>query len=89
MERPKRPPTPSHAKIAFGMSICLRQGKHWVALNNGHAYIAGQKTLDPTPVNPMTGAGSALFGVAARVSANGHLEVYFTDDNTNTVDLLK
>ena len=60
-----------------------------VALNNGHAYIAGQKTLDPTPVNPMTGAGSALFGVAARVSANGHLEVYFTDDNTNTVDVLK
>jgi hypothetical protein len=59
-----------------------------IALNNGHAYVAGQKVLDSTPVNPTTGAGSALFGVAATVS-NGQLMVYFTDDNTNTVDVLK
>ncbi|MCY0878291.1 MAG: hypothetical protein OWU84_05065 [Firmicutes bacterium] len=59
-----------------------------IALNNGHAYVAGQKVLDSTPVNPETGAGSALFGVTATVS-NGQLLVYFTDDNTNTVDVLK
>jgi hypothetical protein len=58
-----------------------------IALNNGHAYVAGQKVLATTPVNPATGAGSALFGLAATVS-NGQLMVYFTDDNTNTVDVL-
>ncbi|PSR34570.1 MAG: hypothetical protein C7B44_13895 [Sulfobacillus thermosulfidooxidans] len=59
-----------------------------IALNNGHAYVAGQKVLDNTPVNPKTGAGSALFGVDA-VASNGHLFVYYTDDNTNTVNVLE
>lgn len=59
-----------------------------IALNNGHAYVAGQKVLDNTPVNPQTGAGSALFGVYA-MNNNGQLEVFFTDDNTNTLDVLK
>lgn len=59
-----------------------------IALNDGHAYVAGQKVLDNTPVNPQTGAGSALFGVYALVN-NGQLEVFFTDDNTNTLDVLK
>ena len=59
-----------------------------IALNDGHAYVAGQKVLDNTPVNPQTGAGSALFGVYA-MNNNGQLEVFFTDDNTNTLDVLK
>lgn len=59
-----------------------------INLNNGNAYVQGQKVLDPTPVNPITGAGSALFGVDAVVN-NGQLNVYFTDDNTNTLDVLK
>lgn len=53
------------------------------------AHVVAVKTLDRTPVNPMTGAGSALFGVYATRNAQGHLLVYFTDDNTNTVDVLK
>ena len=59
-----------------------------IALNNGHAYAAGQTVLDNTLVNPQTGAGSALFGVYAMQNA-GQLEVFFTDDNTNTLDVLK
>lgn len=46
------------------------------------------KRLDKTAVNPGTGAGSALFGVYATQSASGQLVVYFTDDNTNTLDML-
>ncbi|MCY0892184.1 MAG: hypothetical protein OWR52_01560 [Acidibacillus sp.] len=52
------------------------------------AHVVGVRTLDRTPVNPQTGAGSALFGVAASTNADGHLVVYFTDDNTNTLDML-
>lgn len=59
-----------------------------IALNNGKAYAAGQTVLDSTPVNPTTGAGSALFGVYAMAN-QGQLEVFFTDDNTNTLDVLK
>jgi hypothetical protein len=32
--------------------------------------------------------GSALFGVAAATDAKGNLEVFFTDDNTNTLNVL-
>lgn len=59
-----------------------------IDLNNGNAFVAGQKVLDNTPVNPTTGAGSALFGVYA-MDNNGQLNVFFTDDNTNTLDVLK
>ncbi|WP_053960035.1 hypothetical protein [Sulfobacillus thermosulfidooxidans] len=52
------------------------------------AHPVAVKRLDKTPVNPQTGAGSALFGVYATKSASGHLVVYFTDDNTNTLDML-
>lgn len=51
------------------------------------ATVVGTKTLDPTPV--VNGSGSALFGLTATEDSNGHLMVYFTDDNTNTVDVLK
>jgi DNA-binding beta-propeller fold protein YncE len=57
------------------------QGR-WIA-----AHPVAVKRLDKTPVNPVTGAGSALFGVWATTRA-GHLVVYFTNDNTNTVDML-
>lgn len=54
----------------------------------GKAHVVGQVVLDKTPVNPKTGAGSALFGLAATQDASGNLVVYYTDDNTNTVNKL-
>lgn len=74
-----------------GDLLVVNQGNNHlveIRLNNGHAYVVGQKVLDLTPVNPNTGAGSALFGVDALVS-NGHLQVFFTNDNANTVDVLE
>ena len=50
------------------------------------AHVVAVKVLDKTPV--VNGMGSALFGLAATTDAAGHLKVYFTDDNTNTVNLL-
>lgn len=50
--------------------------------------LVGTKAVDPTTVNPTTGANSALFGVAATTDSAGHLVVYFVDDNTNTVGKL-
>ena len=44
--------------------------------------------LDNVPVDAQSGNGSALFGVAAAADARGNLEVYFTDDNMNTLNLL-
>jgi hypothetical protein len=52
------------------------------------AVVVAQRVLDRTAVNPRTGAGSALFGVYATVNAQHQLMVYFTDDNTDTVDVL-
>lgn len=76
-----------------GDLLVVNQGNnHLVQLKllpNGQAQVTGQRVLDSTPVNPRTGAGSALFGVLAVKTANGHLHIYFTDDNTNTVDVLK
>jgi DNA-binding beta-propeller fold protein YncE len=54
--------------------------------NDDHAVAV--RTLDPTKVNQKTGAGSALFGIAATTDAADKLKVYFTDDNTNTLDAL-
>ncbi len=74
-----------------GDLLVVNQGNNHlveIRLNNGHAYVVGQKVLDTTPVNPITGAGSALFGVDALVN-NGHLQVFFTNDNTNTVNVLE
>lgn len=50
--------------------------------------LVSARVLDPTPVNPVTGAGSALFGVFVALDANGELVVYYTDDNANTVQAL-
>lgn len=60
-----------------------------VGQNGTPAHVVAIRLLDKTPVNPRTGAGSALFGVYAMKNAQGQLRVYFTDDNTNTLDVLK
>ena len=49
--------------------------------------LVGTKTLDPTPV--IKGVGAALFGLTATKDASGNLMVYFTNDNNNTVQVLK
>lgn len=59
-----------------------------IHLDGNEAHVVGQVVLDPTPVNPTTGAGSALFGLAATEDANGNLVVYYGDDNTNTLNKL-
>lgn len=48
----------------------------------------GMRLLDNVPVDAQSGNGSALFGVAATTDARGNLEVFFTDDNMNTLNLL-
>ena len=50
--------------------------------------LVATTTVDPAVVNPVTGANAALFGLAAVTDPNGNLNVYFTNDNTNTVNLL-
>lgn len=59
-----------------------------LSLASHHAHPVAVRRLDRTPVNPRTGAGSALFGLVATTSASAGLVVYFTDDNTHTVDML-
>lgn len=58
-----------------------------LALSGHRAHVVGVRVLDRTPVNPKTGAGSALFGVTA-VASGQHLMVFYTDDNTNTLNVL-
>lgn len=57
-------------------------------LNANDGTVVGTRLVDPVPVDLQTGNGSALFGVTAGKDRAGNLVVYFTDDNTNTVDLL-
>jgi hypothetical protein len=59
-----------------------------VELNLSTSKVIGVRQLDNVPVDSQTGNGSALFGVAATKDARGNLEVFFTDDNTNTLDVL-
>ena len=56
------------------------------AANDNDTHVVAVSLLDKTKV--VNGAGSALFGVAATIDAAGNLQVYFTNDNTNTVNLL-
>jgi hypothetical protein len=58
-----------------------------VELNLSTSKVVGTRMLDNVPVDPMTGNGSALFGVLATTDSKGNLEVYFTDDNTNTLNV--
>ncbi len=50
--------------------------------------VVGTKTVDQSIVNTSTGAGSALFGITSSVDSGGNLNVYFVDDNDNTVKKL-
>ncbi len=59
-----------------------------VELNVRTHQVVGDVLVDNVPVDAQSGNGSALFGVAAGVDKEGNLQVYFTDDNTNTVNVL-
>ena len=56
-----------------------------VELNLSQGKAVGVRQLDNVPVDAQSGNGSALFGVAAASDSRGNLEVFFTDDNTNTL----
>jgi hypothetical protein len=58
-----------------------------IEINPANASIVGVKAIDPLVVDAM-GNNAALFGVAASVDRNGNLLVFFTDDNTNTLNAL-
>lgn len=58
-----------------------------VELNAATAKVVAVKTVDPLVVDAQ-GNNSALFGVAAVRDAEENLLVYFTDDNTNTLNVL-
>lgn len=59
-----------------------------VELNLTQGKAVGIRLLDNVPVDAQSGNGSALFGVAATRDSRGNLEVFFTDDNMNTLNLL-
>jgi DNA-binding beta-propeller fold protein YncE len=59
-----------------------------VELNLSSSRVVGLRQLDNVPVDRQTGNGSALIGVTATKDARGNLEVFFTDDNTNTLGVL-
>jgi hypothetical protein len=56
-------------------------------INMTTATVIGTKTVDPLVVDGQ-GNNSALFGVLAIKDDNGNLKVFFTDDNTNTLNVL-
>jgi hypothetical protein len=58
-----------------------------VELNLADGSVVAVKTLDPLVVDAQ-GNNSALFGVAATKDNAGNLLVYFTNDNTNTLNVL-
>jgi hypothetical protein len=58
-----------------------------VELNPTSGKVVGIKQIDPAMVDNQ-GNGSALFGVVAIKDAQGNLRIFFTDDNTNTLDVL-
>ena len=58
-----------------------------VELNPTSGKVVGVKQIDPAVVDNQ-GNGSALFGVVATKDRAGNLRVFFTDDNTNSLDVL-
>lgn len=58
-----------------------------VEINAEKATVVAVKTVDPLVVDAM-GNNSALFGVVATVDRRGNLLVFYTDDNTNTLNAL-
>ena len=59
-----------------------------IELNLSQGKVVAVRQLDNVPVDAQSGNGSALFGVAATRDSRGNLEVFFTDDNLNTLNLL-
>jgi hypothetical protein len=58
-----------------------------VEINPANAGIVAVKAIDPLVEDAM-GNNAALFGVTATVDKKGNLLVFFTDDNTNTLNAL-
>lgn len=58
-----------------------------VELNAKMGTVVGVKAIDPTIVDAQ-GNNSALFGVVATKDDQGNLKVFFTNDNTNTLNVL-
>jgi hypothetical protein len=55
----------------------------------GVGTVVGVRSLDSTPVDAAAGTGSALFGVLATKDAEGNLIVYYSNSNTNSLNVLK
>lgn len=68
--------------------VVNQNDNHLIELNLSQHKVVGIRSLDNVPVDAQTGNGSALIGAAASTDAMGNLEVFFTDDNTNTLDVL-
>ncbi len=66
---------------------CNQKNNNLVEINPVTGKVVAVKTVDPTVVQS-NGTGSALFGLAAGTDSAGNLKVYFTNDNTNTVNTL-
>jgi len=58
-----------------------------VEINAANATVVAVKAIDPLVEDAM-GNNAALFGVTATVDKKGNLLVFFTDDNTNTLNAL-
>jgi hypothetical protein len=58
-----------------------------VEINPANAGVVGVKAIDPLVEDAM-GNNAALFGVTATEDKEGNLLVFFTDDNTNTLNAL-
>ena len=58
-----------------------------VEINPANASVVGVKAIDPLVVDAQ-GNNAALFGVTASVDQKGNLLIFFTDDNTNSLNAL-
>ena len=58
-----------------------------VEINAANASVVGTKAIDPLVVDA-AGDNAALFGVTATVDKKGNLLVFYTDDNTNSLNAL-
>lgn len=71
-----------------GNLIVANQGDNNLVEITTAGQVVGTKTVDPTVVDPATGAGTALFGIVATKDSAGNLVVYFANDLDNTVKTL-
>ena len=58
-----------------------------VEIDPANATVVGVKAIDPLVVDG-AGNNAALFGVTATVDRQGNLLIFFTDDNTNSLNAL-